>query len=148
MTFVHRCKWNVPTGRCFNCILTLTTGADPRFQVKRGVLKKIAPSGGGGTKIFGVFRVKNHDFMPKNHIFSNFRGGVHRVCPPGPWKYYRVWSVHEMKLPNCQVFAKFEKMLICTVCASYPSTSGCHNQQWMEINKPTCSVSLLDRMCT
>jgi hypothetical protein len=24
----------------------------------------------GGTKIFGVFRVKNHDFTPKNHIFS------------------------------------------------------------------------------
>jgi hypothetical protein len=29
----------------------------------------------GGTKIFGVFRVKNHDFTPKNHIFFNFRGG-------------------------------------------------------------------------
>jgi len=36
----------------------------------------------GGAKIFGVFRVKNHDFMQKNHIFSNFRGGVHRVGPP------------------------------------------------------------------
>ena len=24
----------------------------------------------GGAKIFGVFRVKNHDFTPKNHIFS------------------------------------------------------------------------------
>ena len=24
---------------------------------------------------FGVFRVKNHDFTPKNHIFSNFFGG-------------------------------------------------------------------------
>ena len=29
----------------------------------------------GGAKIFEVFRVKNHDFTPKNHIFSNFRGG-------------------------------------------------------------------------
>ena len=29
----------------------------------------------GGTKIFGVFRAKNHDFTPKNHIFSNYRGG-------------------------------------------------------------------------
>ena len=65
-----------------------------------GALKKIAPSGGwrehfwgvsceksrfyakkiiffpipeGGAKIFGVFRVKNHDFTPKNLIFSNFR---------------------------------------------------------------------------
>jgi hypothetical protein len=25
----------------------------------------------GGAKIVGVFRVKNHDFTPKNHIFSN-----------------------------------------------------------------------------
>jgi hypothetical protein len=30
--------------------------------------------------MFGVFRVKNHDFTPKNHIFSNFRGGA----PPPP----------------------------------------------------------------
>jgi hypothetical protein len=31
---------------------------------------------GGGTlkKFVGVFRVKNHDFMPKNHIFSNCGG--------------------------------------------------------------------------
>jgi hypothetical protein len=74
-----------------------------------GALKKIAPSGGrreqfwgisceksrfyakkirifpnaeGSAKIFGVFRVKNHDFTPKNHIFSNFRGGARRVRPP------------------------------------------------------------------
>jgi hypothetical protein len=26
--------------------------------------------------------VKNHDFTPKNHIFSNFRGGALRVRPP------------------------------------------------------------------
>ena len=37
---------------------------------------------GGAHLIFGVFRVKNHDFTPKNHIFSNFRGGMHRVHPP------------------------------------------------------------------
>ena len=36
----------------------------------------------GGANIFGVFRVKNHDFTPKNHIFLNFRGGViiYNVC--------------------------------------------------------------------
>ena len=38
----------------------------------------------GGAKIFGVFRVENHDFTPKNHIFSNFRGGARRVRPPPP----------------------------------------------------------------
>ena len=77
------------------------SGADPGFQVRGAHLKKIAPSGGshencwgiscekimilcqkiiffgiaeGGAKIFWVFRVKNHDFMPTNHIFSNSRG--------------------------------------------------------------------------
>jgi hypothetical protein len=33
-----------------------------------------------GAKILGVYRVKNHDFMPKNLFFSHFRGGPH---PPG-----------------------------------------------------------------
>ena len=33
-----------------------------------------------------------------------------------------------MKLPNCHVFAKFEKMLICTACVSHPSSSRCHNR--------------------
>jgi hypothetical protein len=28
----------------------------------------------GGAKIFGVFRVKNHDFTPKNPIFFNCGG--------------------------------------------------------------------------
>jgi hypothetical protein len=28
----------------------------------------------GGAKFFGVFRVKNHDFTPTNHIFFNCRG--------------------------------------------------------------------------
>jgi hypothetical protein len=37
-----------------------------------------------GAKFFGVFRVKNHDFTPKNYIFSNFRGGgrTEVVRPP------------------------------------------------------------------
>jgi hypothetical protein len=29
----------------------------------------------GGAKICGLFRVRNHDFSPKNNMFSNFRGG-------------------------------------------------------------------------
>ena len=50
----------------------VSTGADLGFQVRGGggggcALKKIAPS---GAKIFGLFRVKNHDFTPKNHIFQ------------------------------------------------------------------------------
>jgi hypothetical protein len=34
-------------------------GADPGFEVRGGALKKVAPSR-GRSKIFGVFRVKNH----------------------------------------------------------------------------------------
>ena len=52
------------------------------FKLGGGALKKIAPSGGKRV-IFGVFRVKNHDSTPKNHIISNFRGDAHRVHPPG-----------------------------------------------------------------
>ena len=59
-------------------------GADPGFQVRRAHLKKLRRAE-GGAKIFGVFRVKNHDFPPKNHIFPNFRGGGARAgcAPPG-----------------------------------------------------------------
>ena len=55
----------------------------------------------GGAKNFGVFRVKNHDFTPKNHIFSNFRGRAPGAPPPWirPW----VRSLVDMTL----VFADF-----------------------------------------
>ena len=43
-----------------------------RFYDKKIIFFPIAE---GSAKIFGVFRVKNHDLTPKNHIFSNFRGG-------------------------------------------------------------------------
>ena len=55
-------------------------GADAGFKVIRGLLKKFRRAK-RGSKIFGVFCVKNQDFMQKNqdfmqknHIFSNFRG--------------------------------------------------------------------------
>ena len=50
------------------------SGADPGFQVRGADLKKLRRAE-GGANIFGVFRVKNHDFTPKNYIFSNFMGG-------------------------------------------------------------------------
>jgi hypothetical protein len=88
----------------------LHTGADPGFQVRGAHLKKLRRAE-GGAKIVGVFRVKNHDFTPQNHVFqlprearkflryfvwkitilrqkiiffSNFRGGARRVRPPPP----------------------------------------------------------------
>jgi hypothetical protein len=46
----------------------------------------------GGPIIFGVFRVKNNDFTPTNHIFSNFRGRVPgaRLLDPEMTIPYRV----------------------------------------------------------
>jgi hypothetical protein len=48
------------------------SGADPGFQVRAGVALKKLRRAEGGAKIFGVFRVKNHDFTPKNLIFFQF----------------------------------------------------------------------------
>ena len=45
------------------------TGADPGFQVRGGAHLKKLRRAEGGAKIFGVFRVKNHDFMPKKSYF-------------------------------------------------------------------------------
>ena len=58
-------------------------GEDLGFQVREGGghLKKLRRAE-GGTKIVGVFRVKNRDFTPKNLIFSNFSGGAPGARPP------------------------------------------------------------------
>ena len=58
------------------------------FKLGRAHLKKLRRAE-GDAKIVGVFRMKNHDFTQKNHIFSNFRGGMRRVRP---WK--RVTNTH------------------------------------------------------
>jgi hypothetical protein len=41
------------------------------FKSGGGVHLKKLHRAEGDTKIVGVFRVKNHDFTPQNHIFSN-----------------------------------------------------------------------------
>ena len=89
MLMIKRCQ-NIllkkeRTNICSSTFCRYWAGADPGFQVRGGVFKKIAPSGGKREK-FGVFRVKNHDFTPKIHIFANFRGGGGgraRCAPPG-----------------------------------------------------------------
>jgi hypothetical protein len=43
------------------------------------------PIAEGGANIFGVFRVKNHNFTPKNPIFSNLWGRARRVPPLAWW---------------------------------------------------------------
>jgi hypothetical protein len=46
------------------------SGADPGFQVRGGAHLKKLRRAKGGAKNVGVFRVKKHDFTPKNHILS------------------------------------------------------------------------------
>ena len=48
-------------------------GADPGFQVRGAHLKKLRRAEGGANN-FGIYRVKKHDFTPKNHILSNCEG--------------------------------------------------------------------------
>ena len=57
-------------------------GVDTGFQARGGThLKKLCRAE-GSANIFGVFRVKSHDFTPKNQFFSNFRQGARRVRLP------------------------------------------------------------------
>ena len=62
-------------------LVTISAGADPGFQVKGGGALKKLRRAEGGAKMFAVFRVKNHDFKPKNHILSNFRGARAALAP-------------------------------------------------------------------
>jgi hypothetical protein len=59
-------------------VMTTVSGADPGFQ-DRGAHLKNWRGAEEGANIFGVFRVQNHDFTPKNHIFSNFSRRAHVV---------------------------------------------------------------------
>jgi hypothetical protein len=57
-----------------------TAGADPGFQVRGAHFQKLRRAE-GGAKIFGVFRVKKHDFTPKI-IFFPILGGARAGCAP------------------------------------------------------------------
>jgi hypothetical protein len=61
--------------------MLMYSGADPGFQV-RGVYFKKLRRAEGGAKIFGVFRVKNHDFTQKNLFFFPILGGRAPAVPP------------------------------------------------------------------
>ena len=52
-----------------------------RISSQGGAYLKILRRAEGGANIFGVFRVKNHDFTPKKSYFLQFQGGL-RVPPP------------------------------------------------------------------
>ena len=111
------------------------TGADPGFQVRGAHLKKLRRAE-GGAKIVGVFRVKNHDFTPKNHIFSNFRGGEGRAgCAPWirPCVKKEVLCCKFLIFNNCNfvcfrvflLYTSIESTCICKIIISVFGRSGC-----------------------
>ena len=55
--------------------LTVSSGADPGFQVRGGAVKQIAPSGGRRENFWGISCEKSR-FYAKKLYFSNFRGGA------------------------------------------------------------------------
>ena len=92
-----------------NVIHGLTAGADPGFQVRGGggvgggggggggaQLKKLHRAE-GGAKILGVFRVKNHDFMPKKSFFPILGARAPGALPPPP-PWIRLWTVSYLKM--------------------------------------------------
>jgi hypothetical protein len=70
----------IVTGPCakgwrqYVCIMCLNTdcaaGADPGFQVRGGVLKKIAPSGGRREKFWGISCEKSRFYAKKLYFFQ------------------------------------------------------------------------------
>jgi hypothetical protein len=60
-------------GSSFSLLLQQTQGRIQNFKLGGAQLKNLHRTE-GGAESFGVFRVKNHNFMPKNHIFSNCGG--------------------------------------------------------------------------
>ena len=72
------------------------------FKLGGAHLKKLRRAE-GGAKIFGVFRVKNHDFTPKNHIFPILGGGG------GGAKFlgYFMWKITILRQKN-HIFTNFK----------------------------------------
>ena len=68
-----------PSSVCLNEVINfywLIQGRIQDFKLGGAYLKKLRRAE-GGANIFGVFRVKNHDFMPKKSYFFG--------CAPPPW---------------------------------------------------------------
>ena len=109
------------------------SGADPGFQIRGGILKKIAPSGGRREKFWG-FSCEKSRFYAKKIIFFPILGGGRRVLPPGSapaidcrWKSMESWVGVEI-LVCCSgyyvpIFSKSTKEVFKDHAArSYPNT--------------------------
>jgi hypothetical protein len=63
-------KSNIPVPLKFMLILLWYSGADPGFQVRGGVLKKNAPSGGRLENCWGIWCEKSRFFAKKSYFFK------------------------------------------------------------------------------
>ena len=96
------------------------TGADPGLQVGEGHIKKLRRAE-GSANIFGIFRVKNHDFT-KKIMFFNFRGGCRMRPPPldAPLRYACNCSVnHERQYPHSSTLYRCVLNNICRFKTNY-----------------------------
>jgi hypothetical protein len=75
------------------------------------------PIAEGGAKIFGVFRVRNHDFTPKNLIFSNFRGGIYTVNADKSKE--EIFDNRRSMLCSLELIFLMLVILIDTICVVY-----------------------------
>jgi hypothetical protein len=97
------------------------TGVDPGFQVRGGAHLKYLRREEGGAKIFGVFRVKNHDFTPKNLIFSNFRGARAGCAPPSPPGSAPVLSIDKRYMKTIvDFYASLCDVILTSVSLTWP----------------------------
>ena len=77
------CGFKPQSGETKDCNIGICCfSSKHRVRAKQGRIQDFKLGGVLFKNIVGVFCVKNHDFMPKNHIFSNFRGRACRLCRP------------------------------------------------------------------
>ena len=110
--FTYILQWNK-----FDNWDSIVQGRIQDFKLGGAHLKK-SRRAEGGAKIVGVFRVKNHDFTPKNHIFSNFRGGARRVRPPWirPWYVYIFIAIVKQIIKRGRVVIQSNCLTLKQVC--------------------------------
>ena len=92
------------------------------FKLRGAHLKKLHRAE-GGAKIFGVFRVKNHDFTPKNDIYSNCGG-----------RREKFWGI------SCEKSRFYAKKIVC-----FPILAGAHHHPPPPTTPPHGSAPAMDK---
>jgi hypothetical protein len=89
------------------------------FRVKNRQKIIFLPITEGGAKSFGVFRVKNHDFTPKNHFCPILGGGGGGGGGAGCATWFRPCYTH--------VYAVTKGIIIKEMLEKTKEGAACHN---------------------